>query len=307
VETALCRWPSPTGADLIGMMTMPSLEKITTTPNLTFDTLTAGNPGAPLVLLLHGFAESMHCWRAQVAALAAAGYRAVAPSQRGYSRGARPDVTNTANYHIDHLMDDAMAIVAACGYGDRRFHLVGHDWGGSIAWSLADRFPQRLASLTVLSRPHPNAFNRALQLPDGDQAHRSRHHKAFLEPDAADVVLADNSRWLHERLAAAGVPAAAIEQHLAVLGNKPTMEAALAWYRARGAIRGPLGMIDVPTLYIWGDADDTVGRIAAEGTKDFVSAPYRFEVLPGIGHFAADQAPERISELLLKHLAAYPA
>ena len=100
-----------------------------------------------------------------------------------------------------------MAIVA-CGYGDRRFHLVGHDWGGSIAWSLADRFPQRLASLTVLSRPHPNAFNRALQMPDGDQAQRSRHHKAFLEPDAADVVLADGARWLRERLAANGVPPA---------------------------------------------------------------------------------------------------
>jgi pimeloyl-ACP methyl ester carboxylesterase len=286
---------------------MIKLEHITIAPGLTFDTLTAGEPAAPLVLLLHGFAESMHCWRAQVTALAAAGYRAVAPSQRGYSPRARPDPGNTANYHIDRLMDDAMAIVAACGYGDRRFHLVGHDWGGSIAWSLADRFPQRLASLTVLSRPHPNAFNRALQMPDGDQAHRSRHHKAFLEPDAADVVLADDSRWLRERLAAAGVPAAAIARHLSVLGNKDAMEAALAWYRARGAIRGPLGVIDVPTLYIWGDADDTVGRIAAEGTKDFVSAPYRFEVLPGVGHFAADQAPDRVNEFLLTHLAAFPS
>jgi pimeloyl-ACP methyl ester carboxylesterase len=285
---------------------MPSLSQITTAPGLTFDALLAGEPAAPLVLLLHGFAESMHCWRAQVAALAAAGYRAIAPSQRGYSPEARPPTNNTANYHIDRLMDDAMAIVAACGYGDRRFHLVGHDWGGSIAWSLADRFPQRLASLTVLSRPHPNAFNRALQLTDGDQAHRSRHHKAFLEPDAADVVLADDARWLRKRLAAAGVPAAAIEQHLGVLGNRPAMEAALAWYRARGAIRGPLGMIRVPTLYIWGDADDTVGRIAAEGTRDFVSAPYRFEVLPGVGHFAAEQAPDRVNELLLPHLAAYP-
>jgi pimeloyl-ACP methyl ester carboxylesterase len=285
---------------------MAELEKITISPGLTFDTLTAGAADAPLVLLLHGFAESMHCWRAQVAALAAAGYRAIAPSQRGYSSGARPDPNDTAAYHIDRLMDDAMAIVAACGYGDRRFHLVGHDWGGSIAWSLADRYPQRLTSLTVLSRPHPNAFNRALQMPDGEQAHRSRHHKAFLEPDAADVVLADNSKWLRERLAAAGVPAAAIKAHLGVLGNKAAMEAALAWYRARGAIRGPLGVIDVPTLYIWGDADDTVGRIAAEGTKEFVSAPYRFEVLPGVGHFAADQAPDRVNELLLQHLKAYP-
>ena len=285
---------------------MAELEKITIAPALTFDALAAGEQGAPLVLLLHGFAESMHCWRAQVAALAAAGYRAVAPSQRGYSPGARPDTTDTANYHIDRLMDDAMAIVATSGYGGRRFHLVGHDWGGSIAWALADRFPERLASLTVLSRPHPNAFNRALELPDGDQAHRSRHHKAFLEPDAADVVLADDAKWLRERHAAAGVPTDATEQHLSVLGNKPAMEAALAWYRARGAIRGPLGPIRVPTLYIWGDADDTVGRTAAEGTVDFVAAPYRFEQLPGVGHFAADQVPDRVSEMLLAHVRAYP-
>jgi pimeloyl-ACP methyl ester carboxylesterase len=285
---------------------MLSLEQITIAPGFTFDTLTAGKPGAPLVLLLHGFAESMHCWRAQIEALDAAGYRAVAPSQRGYSPGARPDIGDTANYHIERLMDDAMAIVAAAGYGDRRFHLVGHDWGGSIAWALADRFPQRLASLTVLSRPHPNAFNRALQMPDGEQAQRSRHHRAFLEPGAADVVLADDAKWLRERWVANGVPVAAAEMHLSVLGNRPAMEAALAWYRARGAIRSPLGAIRVPTLSIWGDADDTVGRVAAEGTVDFVSAPYRFEILPGVGHFAADQKPERVSELLLQHVAAYP-
>jgi pimeloyl-ACP methyl ester carboxylesterase len=285
---------------------MPQLTQIITSPALTFDALVAGKSDAPLVLMLHGFAESLHCWRAQLAALAGAGYRAIAPGQRGYSPGARPDTGDRANYHIDRLMDDAMEIVAASGYGERRFHLVGHDWGGSIAWALADRHPQRLASLTILSRPHPNAFNRALQMSDGEQAQRSRHHKAFLEPDAADVVLADDARWLRERWMAAGVPAAAIEQHLSVIGNKPTMEAALAWYRARGAIRGPLGTIKVPTLYVWGDADDTVGRVAAEGTRDFVSAPYRFEVLPGGGHFAADQTPERVSELLLEHVAAHP-
>ena len=285
---------------------MPHLEQITIAPGLTFDALIAGAASAPLVLLLHGFAESMHCWRAQAAALSAAGYRAVAPSQRGYSSGARPDTGDTANYHIDRLMDDAMAISAASGYGDHRFHLVGHDWGGSIAWGLADRYPERLASLTVLSRPHPNAFNRALQMPGSDQPHRSRHHKAFLEPGAADVVLADDARWLRERLTAAGVPLAAIGRHLSVLGNKQAMEAAMAWYRARGAIRSPLGPIRVPTLYIWGDADDTVGRAAAEGTEDFIAAPFSFEILNGVGHFAADQVPDRVNELLLAHLKAYP-
>jgi pimeloyl-ACP methyl ester carboxylesterase len=286
---------------------MTQLETITIAPRLTFNVLMVGDAGAPLVLLLHGFAESMHCWRAQLSALAAAGYRAVAPSQRGYSPGARPDTGDPANYFIERLMDDAMAISAACGYGESRFRLVGHDWGGSIAWALADRYPQRLASLTVLSRPHPNAFNRALQMADGDQAHRSRHHKTFLESDAADVVLAEDVKWLRERWAAAGVPAAAMEEHLSVIGNKEAMEAALTWYRARGAIRTPLGPIRVPTLYIWRDADDTVGRAAAEGTEDFIAAPYRFEILAGVGHFAADQAPDRVNELLLQHVAAYPA
>jgi pimeloyl-ACP methyl ester carboxylesterase len=286
---------------------MPALEQITLAPQLSFDVLAAGERGAPLVLLLHGFAESMQCWRAQVASLGDMGYRAVAPSQRGYSPGARPDPREFSHYLIDRLMDDAMAIVAASGYGETRLHLVGHDWGGSIAWGLADRHHERLASLTILSRPHPNAFNRALQLIDGDQANRSRHHKAFLEPDAGEKVLADDAKWLRDRWAANGVPADAMEAHLSVLGNTDAMEAALAWYRARGAIRGPLGPIRVPTLYIWGDADDTVGRVAAEGTKDFIAAPYHFEVLRGVGHFPADQAPERVSELLLAHIETHPA
>ncbi len=286
---------------------MAELQEIETAPDLVFDVLVDGPAGGPLVLLLHGFAELFHTWRAQLPALAAAGYRAVAPSQRGYSPGARPDTAEPANYHFDKLVGDALDVAAACGWADRRFHLAGHDWGGSIAWGLADRHPERLASLTVTSRPHPNAFNRALALPDGEQARRSRHHKAFLEPDAGPLLLADDARWLRERLKANGVPAAAIEEHLAVLGNAAAMEAALAWYRARGAIRAPLGMIRVPTLYVWGDADDTVGRVAAEGTREFVAAPYSFEVLPGVGHFVADQAPQRLNELLLPHLARHAA
>lgn len=275
-------------------------------PGLIFEALVDGAAGAPLVLLLHGFAESFHMWSSQLLALAAAGYRAVAPSQRGYSPGARPDAADVAQYHFDRLVDDAMNIVAACGYVDRRFHLVGHDWGASIAWGIADRYPNRLASLTVLSRPHPNSFNRALQMPDGEQARRSRHHRAFLEPGAGALLLADDTRRLRERLAKSGVPKAAIERHLSVLGNEPAMESALAWYRARGAIRAPLGVISVPVLYLWGDADDTVGRVAAQGTGDFVSGPYQFEILRDVGHFVAEQAPERVNELLLAHLAKHP-
>lgn len=286
---------------------MAELHKIETGPGLVFDALIDGSADRPLVLLLHGFAESFHMWRAQLPALAAAGYRAVAPSQRGYSPGARPPTDDFAGYRFELLMGDAMDIVAACGHGGRRVHVVGHDWGGSIAWGIADKYPDWFASLTVLSRPHPTAFNRALALPDGEQARRSRHHTSFLAPDAGEKVLADDARWLRERLAGSGVPVAAIAEHLGVIGNPAAMEAALAWYRARGAIRTPLGAIRVPTLYIWGDADDTVGRAAAESTRDFVTAPYRFEVLPGVGHFAAEQSPARVNELLLAHLAANSA
>jgi pimeloyl-ACP methyl ester carboxylesterase len=286
---------------------MADVLAIETEPDLIFDVLADGATGAPLVLLLHGFAESFHMWRAQLPALAAAGYRAVAPSQRGYSHRARPDAAEVTNYHFDRLVSDAMAIAARCGHGGGRFHVVGHDWGGSIAWGIADRYPERVASLTVLSRPHPNAFNRALHLPDGEQALRSGHHKAFLEPDAVARVLENDAHWLRERWSKSGVSEQAAAQYLSVLGNAPAMEAALAWYRARGAVRAPLGTIRVPVLYVWGEADDTVGRLAAEGTRDFVSGPYRFESLPGVGHFVADQAPERVNELLLAHLAAHPA
>jgi pimeloyl-ACP methyl ester carboxylesterase len=285
---------------------MIELRQIATGPGLVFDAFTAGPPDAPLVLLLHGASESFHTWRGQLPVLAAAGFLAVAPSQRGYAATARPPTDDVSNYTLDLLMADALDIVAACGHGASRFHLVGHDFGASIAWGIADRHPERLASLAVLSRPHPTAFNRALALPDGEQAQRSRHHKAFLAPDAGARLLADGARALRERWARSGVPAAAIEQHLAVIGHPAAMEGMLAWYRARGAIRAPLGPIRVPTLYVWGDADDTVGRAAAEGTRDFVAAPYRFEALPGIGHFVAEQAPERVNQLLVEHLSAHP-
>ena len=115
-----------------------------------------------------------------------------------------------------------------------------------------------------------------------------------------------DARWLRERWAKSSVPTAAAQEYLSVLGNEAAMEAALAWYRARGAIRAPLGVISVPVLYVWGEADDTVGRAAAEGTRDFVSGAYRFEILSGAGHFVVKQAPERINELLLVHLARRP-
>lgn len=273
--------------------------------DLVFDVSVSRPDDGPLVLLLHGFGVSRFLWNAQVSALGDAGFFVVAPNQRGYSAGARPDPANFANYRMELLIGDALNLVAALGRGEQRFHLVGHDWGGSLAWAIADRYPERLGSLTILSRPHPAAFNRALEQDPG-QKERSGHHRWFLEPDAVSKILADDVQWLRTRLTANGVPEAKIEAHLSVIGNPQAMEAALAWYRVRGTHHEPVGLIKVPTLYIWGDTDDTVGRMAAEGTGEFIAAPYQFAPLEGVGHFAADQAPERVTALLLQHLARHP-
>jgi pimeloyl-ACP methyl ester carboxylesterase len=283
---------------------MITTDNIELAPGLVFDVSVAGPADGPLVLMLHGFGVSRFFWNAQVEALAAAGYRAVAPNQRGYAAGARPDPADHASYHIDLLIADAMAIAGA--FGRDRFHLAGHDWGGSLSWEIADRYPERLASLTMLSRPHPRAFLRALAMADGEQKRRSGHHTRFLDPQAGPDNLADDAKWLRTRLKANGVPQAAIERHVSVIGNPPAMEAALAWYRARGVRHEPVGPTKVPTLFIWGDADDTVGRPAAEGTAEFIAAPYQFAALPGVGHYAADQVPEQVNALMLGHLGRHP-
>ena len=260
---------------------MLDVQKITTPAGLVFDAWIEGPADGPLALLLHGFPQSRHTWREQVPALAEAGYRAVAPDQRGYSPGARPDPDDLANYHFDRLIGDALDIATACGESSRRFHLVGHDWGGQVAWGVAARHPGRLASLTILSRPHPAAFVAALQAPDGDQKHRSRHHRAFLDPATSAMMIEDDARRLRRNLTTAEVPASAIEDYVSVLGTASAMEAALAWYRAQVGLRVSLGAIEVPTMYVWGDADETVGRAAAEGTAAHVRGPFRFEILPG--------------------------
>lgn len=272
--------------------------------DLVFDVRRAGDAQAPPVLCLHGFPHSHHGWRHLLAGLPAHGYRVIAPDQRGYSPGARPAGIDA--YATERLVADALAVAEA--FDAPRFHLVGHDWGGHLAWLIAARHPERLASLTVLSRPHPAAFAEAMAV-DPAQARRSTHHRAFLEPDAASRLLADGT--LRRALVEAGVPAADADVYLAPLSTPAALDAALNWYRA--AARGPGSLaatevpaVEVPTLYLWGDADHTVGRHAAEATAARVSGPLRFEVLAGAGHFLVDQVGERVVELVLEHLRAWP-
>jgi pimeloyl-ACP methyl ester carboxylesterase len=268
----------------------------------------AGPESGALVLLLHGFPQSRHSWRAQVPFLADHGYRAVAPDGRGYSPGVRPDPTaHLEAYALPRLVADVLDIADVSGTSSTRFHLVGHDWGGQVAWAVAAGHPDRVASLTVLSRPHPAAFREALQADADRQQHRSRHHSRFHDPATAGLLLEDGAGRLRALLSGSGVPVEHVDEYLSVVGELPALEAALAWYRAAGTLANvEIGPVVVPTLYLWGDADETVGATAAHGTVDFVRGSYRFEPLAGVGHFITDQVPETVNSLLLAHLRAHP-
>ena len=276
-----------------------------TAQGLRFTVDRAGDAGAPLVLLLHGFPQTRYTWRHQLPALAAAGYSALAPDQRGYSPGARP--SGAEHYGVDALIADAIALAEACGAA--HFHLVGHDWGGQLAWLLAARHPERVRTLTVLSRPHPAAFARALAA-DPQQGERSKHHRAFQDPNTASLLLAEDARRLRRMLRDHGVPDADAEAYVGALSTHDALDAALNWYRA--SFRGASGLsladtpaVRVPTLFLWGDADLTVGRPAAEATRDFVRAPYRFVIVPGAGHFLTDQASPLVTRELLAHAGTF--
>ena len=269
----------------------------------TFTADLAGPAQAPLVVLLHGFPLSRHSWSAQLPALAAAGYRALAPDQRGYSPGVRPDPRALESYGISRLVADVLELADACGPAGAPFHLVGHDWGGQVAWCLAASHPERVRSLAVYSRPHPAAFRAAYQQDRDGQQERSRHHRAFHDPATGALLLADGARRLRAILAREKIPADAIERHLAVLGTAEAMESALAWYRAAGTLAAiEVGPVRVPTLYVWGDADSTVGASAAHATADWVTGPYRFERVRGLGHCVSDEDPELATRVLLEHL-----
>jgi pimeloyl-ACP methyl ester carboxylesterase len=261
----------------------------------------AGPRAGPPALFLHGFPQSRHAWRAQVEALSAAGFRCVAPDQRGYSAGARPSEPEA--YGVPNLVGDALGLMDAIGA--QQFHLIGHDWGGQLAWLIAGLYaPERVLSLAVLSRPHPAAFARAMR-DDAAQATRSAHHRAFQDADAAARLRADGLARLRRSLIAQGVPARTASAYLRILGQPGALEAAIAWYKMAGST-SPSPDAAAPvrqrTLYVWGDADATVGRMAAEGTAAHVAGPYRFEVIEGGGHFLTDQVPDRMSRLLLEHL-----
>jgi pimeloyl-ACP methyl ester carboxylesterase len=292
---------------------VPIVPVLIETERGTFRGRADGPVDGRLVLLLHGFPESSACWRHQLAALAAAGHRAVAFDQRGYSPGARPDEPSA--YRMDELVLDVLAVADALGTS--RFDLAGHDFGGSVAWTTAGRHSDRVRSLFVASTPHPAAFAAAYKASatatDGsardDQHERSGYMRAFREGERGAL----EASWLADDAAVlrglfVGLPADAVEAHLAVLREPGALVAAVDWYRAMsGRTSAATPPSSVPTLYVWSDDDPALGPAAAHATADLVTGPYQFEVLHGTGHWIPELAAEQLTPLLLDHLDRFGA
>ena len=271
--------------------------------DFTFDVRTAGPDDGEPVILLHGFPQTSYEWRHQIAALAAAGFRVVAPDQRGYSPGARPP--DIADYALPLLVQDAIGLADAVGA--ERFHIVGHDWGAVVAWAVAVAARDRVITANPVSVPHPDAFARVLNDPTSCQPAASSYFDVFVRPDSEDAFLADDSALL--RGIYAGIDSEAVGEYVRVLGSKPALGAALNWYRANIGdrnLQGPaLGPVEVPTMFTWSDGDTALCIDGALLTEEYVSGPYRFEVLEGVNHWIPDLAAEAMSTILLEHLRRY--
>jgi pimeloyl-ACP methyl ester carboxylesterase len=266
---------------------------------LTFTGRACGPHGGRPVLLLHGFPQTSWAWRDELWALAAEGYRAVAPDQRGYCSGARP--TEPEAYATGRLAGDVLALADSLEMDT--FDLVGHDWGGMLAWLVASQRPDRVRSLTVVSTPHPLALGRANGRGDEDGA------TAFLcSPEEPERLLlgADGSGGgLASVLADSGLDDDDANMYVTALSEPGALTAALNWFRAMDATSlVDLRPVSVPTLYVWSTGDGVFGRDVAEATSAHVCGPYAFEVLEEVSHWIPEMAPGRLSSLLVRHLAA---
>ena len=261
----------------------------------TFDAIAAGPADGRPVLLLHGFPQTAILWEEQLAALGDRGFRAVAPDTRGYSPGVRP--MHADAYGVSELVGDVLAVADALAWD--RFDLVGHDWGGAIAWWTAARHAERLRTLTAVSTPHPAALGEAHRT-DDDQRRRSQYQQDWRSPGTGARFLADDAALLRS-LYQGKVPDRHVDAHVRRLSEPGALDAALNYYRADRP-DAAVGRIQVPTLYVWGTEDVALGSTAAHATEKWVSGPYSFRELRGIGHWVPDEAPEVLTGLIIDHL-----
>lgn len=251
------------------------------------------------VLLLHGFPQTSGAWLAVAQRLAGRGLRAVAVDQRGYSPAARP--ADVAAYAMPELVADVCAFAEALG---GQVDLVGHDWGAVVGWQVAARHPGRVRTWTAVSTPNPLAINWALAV-DDEQRQRFGYIRVFREPGRAEAaLLTDDARRLRE-LYGDAVADDQVRADVAALTEPGALTAALNWYRAMSRTdTDGLGLVTVPTTYLWGTQDVAFGRLAAEASGPYVDADYEFVPIDGAGHWLPDTHPELLADEIAARVAA---
>jgi pimeloyl-ACP methyl ester carboxylesterase len=274
--------------------------------DLHFRVIDNGPPEGPPVVLLHGFPQGLQCWDSVAPFLHTRGVRTLTFDQRGYAPGARP--RGRLAYRLRLLVDDVLALLDAVGL--KRSHVVGHDWGGAVAWSLASWRPERVATATVLSTPHPAAFLQAMV--SSRQMLRCWHMLVFQPPRLAEHLFGPcrpaGERRLRRLLEAWDAPPAVVERAVALTRDREAFTAMLNWYRAipLSSPRQAFVRCRVPTLFVWSTGDaELLGRRAAGLTGRYVRAPYDFRVLRGASHWLPEEQAQTVADLIASHVARH--
>lgn len=273
-----------------------------TRDGLTFDVIDSGPAdSAPenTVILLHGFPQTPFAWSEVAPALNAAGVRTLAPTLRGYADGARP--REIATYRIEELVDDVVALQDAAGL--EACHIVGHDWGGSVAWAMAITHPERVTTLTAISTPHPAALRWASL--HSSQGLKSWYMLAMQIPLLPEALFRSGLR--REGMRRLGLPAAhdaAYTEHFLKRGAARSM---INMYRAMrkrpraGSQSFPTDLVTLPTTFVWGNADAYLGRAAAEKTAEYCRGEYRFREVDG-DHWLPEKHPVIVAEEIIRRV-----
>lgn len=278
------------------------------TRSLRTHTLDAGPTDGELVLMLHGFPECWIGYEHQVEPLATAGYHVVVPDQRGYNLSERPGPVEA--YRLDRLALDVIDLIDALGY--ERAHLVGHDWGGNVAWWCAMNHPERLHTLTTLNMPHQAVMEHAVyhRL---SQLRRSWYILFFQLPLLPELLLsANDGEGLANGLRAHSnrpIPPARMAVYREAWRRPGAVNAMLNWYRA-AALHAPprpaSSRVTVPTLILWGD-DDPIFDPDLPDLSVALCDDATLHRIPGANHFVQHDAPEQVNAHLLRFLDAHRA
>jgi pimeloyl-ACP methyl ester carboxylesterase len=293
---------------------MTAMAKVALSTGITMAVAEAGPADGPPVILLHGFPESHRTW-AKVAPLLADRFRLIMPDLRGFGQSDRPQ--DVADYATDTLVADLFALADAGGID--RFALVGHDWGGAIAWAAALRGNQRIERLAIVNSPHPAIFQRSL-IDNAAQRAGSQYIRAFRDPAMEASIAAmgfdtffDKSFRGHVDLAAIDPKGRALS--IAEWSQPGALTAMLNWYRASQIVVPAIGeeaalpgwvsrgvpRLTMPLRIIWGLDDKALLPCQLEGIGE-VGDDVDVVPLAGVGHFAPWQAPDRVADALLPFL-----